>query len=468
MRITPRLIQVTDDTQVWGDNYEREITEIFSVQADIASRIAGALDVTLKADEQRSLTAQPTDSIEAYEAYLKGMDQLAKPGFGRPSFELGIQMFERAVALDPDFALAWGRLSTMHSRMYHYGFDRSDWRIASARQAADRALALQPDLAEAHLALGQYFYWCERDYARALAAMDDARERNPNSSEIWLYMAYVKRRQGDLEAAIRLFEQDVELNPLDANASVGLGETYGTLRRYAEGEQAFQRAMGLAPDDPYPYTELALLYLRWRGDVTAARATLAGMPPIASSEACRVGFLVELLDRQYATALERLDACPDAVLEAGIFATPTALLEGMTRSLMQDPQRARAAFAQSQAILEPRLASAPDDHRVHSALGLTYAGLGRTEEAVRHGRQAVALYPMSTDALQAPALVIELALIYTMIGDEQAALEQLDAVLSIPSILSAPWLAKDPRWDPLRDNAGFAELLRKYAIDPGN
>ena len=393
------------------------------------------------------------------------MEQLNKPGYSREAFDLGVQMFERATALDPDFALAWARLSSMNARIFHYGFDRSDLRLELAREAADRSLELQPDLAEAHLALAQYEYWCRQDYARALASLDVARKLNPNISEIWLTIAYVKRRQGDFDAAIELFERDRRLSPLDSNGSIGLGETFGTLRRYAEGERAFRHAIALAPDDAYPFTELALLYLRWRGDTAAARATLEEMPPVAGTEACRVGFLVELLDRRYDAALEWLDTCPSDLIEAGIFATPTALLRGMTLRAMREPERARRAFERSRAALEEMLARAPGDHRVHAALGLTCAGLGRSEEAVRHGRRAVELYPRSRDALQAPSLGIDLALIYTMVGDNEAALAQLDAVLSIPSILSVPWLEKDPLWDPLRDNPGFAKLLRKHADD---
>ena len=467
VRITPRLIQVTDDTQLWSDTYEHEITQIFSVQTKIAERIAAALDVRLVADERQALTAKPTDNMDAYHAYLRGMRQLLAPGFGNQTFALGSQMFERAVTLDPSFALAWSRLSSMHSRMYHYGFDRSPERLEQARQTARRALELQPELPEAYLALGQFHYWCERDYAGALEALDTAEELAPGNNEVWLTKAYVKRRQGEFDAAIELFERDSELSPLDPNAAIGLGETLGTLRRYAEAEHAFERGITLAPEDPYPYTELALLYLRWRGDSAAARAVLQKMPPVDSTEACRVGFLTELLDRRYGAALERLEACPELVLQAGIFSIPTALFEGMTRQLIDQPNRARTAFERSLTILEERLAKDDLDHRTHSALGLTYAGLGRSEKAVRHGQRAVELYPLSKDALEAPALLTDLALIYTMVGDEDAALDQLERVLSVPSIFSASWLQQDPLWDPLRDSPRFADLLREHAVDKG-
>lgn len=466
VRITPQLIRVTDDTHVWADNYEREITEIFAVQADIAANIVAALNLSLLESEHQILRAPPTDSFDAYQAYLLGMKHLTAPGFSREKFELGIQMFERALSLDPDFALAYARLSTLHSRMFHYGLDRSDTRLAMARAAVDSAFRLQPNLPEAHLALGYYHYWGRRDYESALAALEVARTHAPQNPDIMQATAYVMRRQGNLEACAELVEHSLELSPLDANACVALGETYGTLRRYADGERSFRRGIALAPDDVYPYTELALMYLRWRGDTVDAHAVLDAIPSTAHSEFYRVAFLVDLLDRDYSAALTHLAACPDTVLEAGTFYIPVSLFQGITYQLSGDSTRARTALDSSRLLLEGKLVDNPDDYRAHSALGITHAGLGQIQNAVSHGEHAVQMYPIDRDALEAPVLIIDLALIYTMVGRHEAALEKLDYLLSIPSILSAPWLAKDPRWDPLRQYPQFANLLRKYSIDP--
>jgi TolB-like protein/Flp pilus assembly protein TadD len=460
VRITPQLIRVSDDTHVWANTYEREITEIFAVQADIATHIAEALDVTLLENERRALTAAPTENIDAYHAYLQGMKCLDAPDFDRELFESGVLLFERAATLDPAFALAYARLSSMHSRIVHYGYDRTDQRQKTAKAAVDRAFSLQPDLPEAHLALGYYYYWVHRDYDLALVSLETARELNPNSSEILQATAYVKRRQGNLVECAELLERDLGLSPLDATAAVALGETYGTLRRYSDGERSLKHGISLAPDNYYPYTELALLYLRWRGDTAAARATLDQMPSEANSESHRARFLVELLNRNYTAALRYIDTCPDRVLEAAAFFVPAPLLEGETFQLMGDTTRAAKAFEESRMILENKLAEAPDDYRVHSALGITYAGLGRAQDAVRHGERAVELYPVSRDALEAPLLIMDLALTYTMVGKHDEALERLDYVLSIPSILSAPWIEKDPRWDPLRQHPQFASLSR--------
>jgi serine/threonine protein kinase/tetratricopeptide (TPR) repeat protein len=466
VRVTAQLIEANSDTQVWSETYDRTLQDIFAIQDDIAIDVVKKLKAELFGTEEQiplAPSSQSTTSVEAYQAYLRGMKQFNAPGFSRESFDLGVQMLERSVTLDSGFALAHARLSSMNARMYHYGFDRTVERLAKAKTAADRALALDPDLPEGYLALGLYYYWGTRDYDRALAAMDRARQYAPNTSEVLLLTAYVKRRQGDFESAVELLEKYQSLSPMDPNAFVALGETYGTLRRYGIAEQAFQRAVALAPDDPYAYTELGLLYLRWRGDTVSARSILEQSPLSASSESCRLEYLIDIIERDYESALERLGACPDSVLEASAFYTPTTLLRGILYGLQNEPERARRAFAPAQAHLEEELRKRPQDYRVHGALGLTYAGLGRTEDAIHHGQRAVELYPLEKDALEAPVQMINLALIRTMAGQHAAAVRELDAVLSVPSILSVAWLEKDPRWDTLRTHPDFEALVRKHA-----
>jgi serine/threonine protein kinase/tetratricopeptide (TPR) repeat protein len=462
VRISPRLIRVSDDTNLWLENYERDVDEIFELQSAIASRIAEALDVALLGSVREAIEERPTENMAAYQAYLQGRKQLSAPGFSRDSFELGVEMFERATELDSEFALAWARLSSMHARMYHYGFDRSASRLRSAKTAADRSLEIDPRLAEGHLALGHYFYWGTREYDRALAELKRARDIEPNNSEVWLTTAYVTRRQGAMEEAIQLLEQDRELSPLDPNVAVALGETFGVLRRYAEAENAFLAGIELAPDDPYPYTELTLLQLRRNGDPVAARRHLAAMPTVDNSETRRVSYLVALFDRQWDEALALVESAPVDVFEAGAFYHPAPLLEGVVHNLAGDSAAAQSAFETAREVLEAELARNPDDHRVHAALGLAEAGLGRGPEAVRHAERALELYPLEGDALGAPVQIVNLALVHALLGDANAAARHLREVLTIPSTMSVAWLEKDPRWDAVRSSDAFVNLLAEF------
>jgi TolB-like protein/Flp pilus assembly protein TadD len=462
VRISPRLIRVEDDTNVWLHNYEREVTEIFDVQATIASRIAEALDITLMAPAREALEDRPTENIDAYQAYLQGLKQLHAPGFSGESFALGVRMFERATGLDPGFALAHARLSSMHSRTYHYGFDRSSRRLELARAAADRALLLDDDLATAHIALAHYFYWGTREYDRATIALERAQALEPNNGEIGLTMAYVKRRQGKFEDAIELLERDRALSPRDPNVFIALGESHGVVRDFDAAESNFRHAISLAPDDPYPYTELALLLLRWRGDVEGAREALRSMPQVGNAESTRVRFLVELLDRQYDDALAVLDDAPADVIEAGAFFIPVDQYVAEAELLSGRDAEATAAFGRARELLAGRLAENEDDQRIHAALGVVYAGLGREQDARHHAMRAVELAPPESDALSAPIQVIQLARTLALLGDIDGALEQIDLVLTIPSSMSTAWLEADPRWDSLRQDPGYAELLTKH------
>jgi len=243
---------------------------------------------------------------------------------------------------------------------------------------------------------------------------------------------------------------------------VALGETFGTVRRYGEAESAFRRGIALAPDDPYPYTELALLQLRWNGDPEDARAHLADMPGVDNGETRRVRYLVALFDRKWDEALEVISGAPVTVFEAGSFYQPASLLEGIVHKLAGDQAAARTAFETASAELASALDDNPDDHRVHAALGLAHAGLGEAPEAVRRAERAVELYPLESDALGAPVQMVNLALVHAMLGDGDAAARHLREALSIPSTMSVAWLENDPRWDPVRASDPFVSLLAEF------
>jgi len=468
VRVTPQLTRTDDETVLWAESYDRDLDGIFAVQADIATRVADALDVNLLEEERALVTARPTDNVDAYQAYLRGTELAWDPDFSEDSFAVAIQMFERAVDLDPGFAQAHARLGTAHARMVHFGFDRSEARLQRARASIDRAFALQPDLTEAHLAQGYFHYWGRRDYERALDAFQQARRLRPGSAEILQALGYVMRRQGRMEESIAMLEESLELSPLDGTAAVSIGETLGTLRRYREAERAFRRSQAVAPDNAYPYTEIALLHLRWRGDTAAARAALAGMPLTSNTERFRVRYLVSLFERDWDAALAGLAECPYPVIEASIFYYPLSLLEGMVHRLRGDADAARSRFAAARVHLEEQLAEDDTDFRLHAALGLALAGLGEPDAAVRHAERAALLYPLDRDALEAPAIHWDRALAHAMVGNVEPALEGLEQLLSIPSIVSVAWLEADPRWDVLRDRPGFADLLDRHrnAVTP--
>jgi TolB-like protein/Flp pilus assembly protein TadD len=461
VRVTPQLIRVADDTHVWSDTYDRDIDDLFSVQSEIATNVVRALGVTLLEPERNALEARPTENLEAYQAYVRGKEYADQSDYTEENFRLAIRLLERAVELDPNFALAWAALSKAYSEIHHFGYDQSAARIAQSRAAADRALALGPDLPEVQLADGYYYYWIHRDYPRALEAFARAERSLPNDSEVLGAVAYIWRRQGRFEDAAERLKKAFELSPKDATIPMHICETLVHLRRYREAEEYADRAIALAPD-----RGIAFL---WKGKVRAAQGDLVGArkayeasPSDPDGQERFELFKLDVCEHKFQAARDRLEAWSGGVFENQWIYLPKSLLMGQAWAHEGDQGRAKEAFEAARARLERDLAGSPDDHRMHSALGLAMAGLGRKDEAIREGKRGVELYPVSKDALIGPKRIADLAEIYLVAGETDAALDQLErAVSSSPG----PWvqLEGDPAWDPVRGHPRFKKLLERVA-----
>jgi eukaryotic-like serine/threonine-protein kinase len=464
VRITPQLIQVSDDTHLWSASYDRVIDDIFAVQSDIAENVTRELGIALLPPEERASEARPTENLEAYQAYLRGVvyKDEAIGSLSEESFGLWAQMFERAVELDPRFALAHARLSYVHSLTYHFRLDMTETRVSLAKAAVDRALELDPDLPEAHLALGYYHYLCWREYDRALEEFEIARKGLPNESIE--AKSYVERRMGRFEAALDHQKAALEASPRNAALVEELGRTCTVLRKYTDADHYFDLAIALSPDLTDWYVEKVENYWLWNGDLEKARATLRVMPARTLEVVVYTWVWQEVYERDYRAALERLSSTSLDVLRSQASFTPRSLLEGLIHRLMNEPERAKVSFEHARVLLEGEIKENPEDYRIHCALGLAYAGLGRQEDAVRHGKQGVDLYPISKDPYLGPRFVLDLVHIYVMLGERDAALEQIEYLLSMPTLyFSVSLLQLDPRFDPLREDPRYQALVAKYS-----
>jgi TolB-like protein/Flp pilus assembly protein TadD len=464
VRVTPELIRVSDDIHIWSDRYDREIEDIFAVQSDIAEQVIRQLDITLLESEQRALKTRPTDSLEAYQAYLRGKDYTERADMDEAGFRMEIQMYERAIELDPDFALAFVGLSEARSHLSHshFRYDSTEENILKAKAAADRALELQPELPEGHRALGLYYYLCHKNYERALEELTIAEKGLPNDSRITEYIGYVQRRQGNFEEAINNLKKVCELNPQDAHTPWEMGDTYKILRRYQEAKRYFDRSISLAPDQTWAYEKKAYNY-QLQGLLEKARATLEEMPRKSDPSSIREWHLEwawqEIYERNYQAALEHLAS---EFIES--YEGQRALFTGRVYRYMNKPDLARDSFDNACSLVAKQVKEQSDNPDAHIRLGIAYAGLGRKEEAIREGMSAEELYPVSMDAYLGPSYVLSLAEIYVMVGVFEEALDQIEYLLSIPNNnLSVPLLRLDPMWDPLREHPRFKQLLEKYS-----
>jgi serine/threonine-protein kinase len=462
VRVNPQLIRVADDTHLWADGYDRVLDDIFAVQSEIAEAVVGQLGVALLPGEQRAIAARPTESLEAYQAYLRGLEYLWDPDEAKASFELAVRMFERAVGHDPAFVAAHGLLSEAHSTLYWYWYDRSPERLEAAREAALRALELDPDSPEGHRALGTYHYLGHRDYQQALEEYRLAAKRLPNDSLIVAGIGWVRRRQGRFDEAIAGLEKALELDPRNAYFASELANTYRFVRQYPEADRYNDLSISLAPNQVVAYARNALTALSWNGALEQARAAVVGAPKNDQPEYCGARVTLELYDRTYQAALDRLAAGPAIIGDTGTGLHPRELLEGDAYRLMGRAGDARASYHAAHALLEELVEEGPKDHRVRGSLARACAGLGRKAEAISEAQAAVELLPVSKDAVAGVGAVWALAAVYTMVGEQDAAIDQLEYLLAIPSWWSAWDLRLDPRWDPLRDHPRFQEILEKY------
>jgi serine/threonine protein kinase/tetratricopeptide (TPR) repeat protein len=462
VRIIPQLIRASDDAHVWAQTYDDDMSEVFRAQSHLAEQVALALGIILLEPERQALQFAPTENMEAYTYYLRGNDYNNYRDFLESDFRIAIRMYEKAVELDPTFALAYARLSDAHSDMYWMFWDRSKGRLAMAKQAVDKAFQLNPHLPEAHIALGHYYYHGFLDYGRALEQFDIAQKSRPNSGEVLSWLAYVQRRQGKFEQALANFKRAFELDPLCDYLAFDIAQVSMMLRKYPEAENYYDRAISLAPDSPDPYSWKARLYLRWEGSTKKARALLeeALQNPKSAENAGVVHTLIniDVFDGNYQEALDRLSLNPPDVNDQHYF-IPNDLRYALIREYMGNKDLSEKYYEDARRILENKIQSDPNDARLHSSLGIAYAGLGRKQDAIREGKLAVRLLPVSKEAWRGLNRIEDLARIYTMVGEYNLAVEQIEYLLGIPGEISIPLLQLDPAWAPLRDQSLLKRLI---------
>jgi TolB-like protein/Flp pilus assembly protein TadD len=462
IRVSPVLIRVSDGTQMWAQSYDAVFSDVFKIQSDIASQVAGALGITLLQPERKSLEASHTENSQAYDFYLRGNDY-ARRSIREQDFQIGIQMLEKAVELDPKFALAYAKLSQTHSAMYWYHYDHTKERLAKAKAAVDEALRLDPDLPDAHASLGFYYYWGFLDYDDALKEFALAQKSRPNDSRVLLGIGAVQRRQGKFELAAATMTKATELDPRSSELAWNTSETYRLLRDYSTAERFIDQAIALSPDLASGYQEKALLELLWLGDTKPARAVIQQASSIAGAEDdMAILFLrawIEMFDGKYKEALAVASSGSRKPFDEQFQFVPRAQLLAEIYGLMGKRDLERMNYDSSRVELEKRIKEQPDDARFHSALGIAYAGLGRKQDAIKQGKLGVELLPISKEAWRGTYRVWDLARIYTMVGEQSAALDLLEDLLSRPSDLSGAWLRIDATWAPLRNNPRFQKLI---------
>jgi TolB-like protein/Flp pilus assembly protein TadD len=469
VRVSVQLINADDDEHIWAEDYDRDLTDVFAIQTDLAQKIASALQAKLSPTEKERLDRQPTQNPDAYLLFIQAHDYANRSGsehFLDDSLKAE-KLFEQAIKLDPKFAAAFAGLSMVESSIYH-SFEPTPARREKARLNADESLRLQPNLPEGHLALGFSYYYGDRDYERALAEFEIAKRDLPNQAEAYFAIGAIQRRQGKWAESNANLEKAAALDPKNLSILINLAYSYMISRDFDAAEKTLDHATGVAPQSWGPVGLKAYLAILWKGDLAGAEKQLSSLPadvdPNGMVTWARSWIL--MLQRKFPEALAVVQKFPSEILiveSAGPI--PKAFLEGIIHLLQGNKEMAQSSLEHARLVSERLLHDAPEDPRRHAQHGFILAALDRKQEAIAEGKRAVELLPESEDAFDGPRGITALAQIYACTGESDEALRLIDHLLGTPSGLTIPLLKLDPVWDPLRKDPRFQALIDKHAVN---
>jgi serine/threonine-protein kinase len=464
VRVNVQLIDANNDEHIWAEDYDRDLTDVFAIQTDLAQKIASALQAKLSPTEKARLDNRPTQNPDAYLLFVQAHDYANRTDMFHDASLKAEPLFEQAIKLDPNFALAFAGLSMVESWIYH-SFDPTEGRRQKARLNADEALRLQPDLPEGHLALGFSYYYGDRNYERALAEFEIARQGLPNDAQAYMAIGAIQRRQGKWAESTANLEKAATLDPKGTNILINLASSHIALRNFETAKKILDRVMAIAPRSLEACGLKGFMAVLWKGDLSAAEKAFSSVPPENDVSGImtwgRAWILT--LERKFPDALELLEGFRgDTMFTTTTAPYPTAFAKGLIHLLQGDKTKARAEFEKAREISEKLLREAPGDAARHAQHGRILAALGQKQEAIAEGKRAVELLPESQDALDGPQCTSALAEIYACTGEFDEAFRLLDHLFAIPCNLTVPMFKLDPAWDPLRKDPRYQALIDKY------
>jgi serine/threonine protein kinase/Tfp pilus assembly protein PilF len=471
VRISAHLTDATTGAQLWAEQYDRDLPDVFAIQSEIAQRIADQLQARLSPNEQATILAKPTADMLAYELYLRAKEISQRPGLSTAQrTESQVELLDQAVARDPGFVSALCLLSRVHVFSYWSNHDHTPARLEAARTALNAAARLQPESGEVHLTRGIFHYWGYRDYIPALAELEQAGAVLPNEALVPYFTGLITRRQGDWNRSTRALEQARMMDPRNEIVLFDLARTnYFAQKRYREAAQAAESVLAWKPDSFDFQLARAKVDVASRADLGRWREVVWGEgaktaePDLLASERLELA----LADRDYAAAAAALATHKLPEFNWSGYITPHAWYEGLIASGLGESERAQASFAAAREAVARILAQRPEDAKAQIILAEIEARLGRKDEAIAAGERALSLRPVSKDAVDGPNIMCRLAGVYAQTGEIARALDLLEIAAPMPGATNYGALKLEDTWDPLRGQLRFDAILATLASKEG-
>src|SRR5437667_6850869 len=468
VHINVQLIQADNDAHLWAQSYDRQLTDIFGVEGEVAKSIAESLQATLSPQEKARVETKPTTNADAYVLYLRARDYQMRPDNLLQDFRSAINLYDQAIKLDPKFALAHARLSATASFVYHFYEPTEMWKQKADAEALE-SLRLQPNLGEAHLALGLYHYYVEGDYDAALRQFGVAAEALPNDGDVGLYTAAVLSRRGHWTQALVAYQHAEQLDPRNAITLYDASQTYFGLRDWQKAAEGMDRVLALFPDSFNVKIQRAYIEFYWKGSTAPIKAALQSLPPNLDPDGV-VTFArwdVSLMDRDVNGADKALTACQlDTISSQTGVRLPKSYLQACVDLVRGDTAKAQSEFEAARPAIEKIVADSPQDGTRRAQLGLLYAFLGRKEDALREGRRAMELKPITHDVIEGAIVEDFYTLTCARLGNTDEAINRIERLLTTPfavdyadESITLSDLRQRWEWDPLRNDPRFQKIL---------
>jgi TolB-like protein/Tfp pilus assembly protein PilF len=466
--ITAQLTDARSGVPAWEQSYERDLADVFAIQSDIVQRIISQLQATVSPKEKAAIDERPTKDLVAYGLYVRAKALVATISLNAQINEKlreAVHLLDRAIERDPNFFLAYCQLAAAHNYLYFFGLDHTPARLALADGALKTVIGLRPDAGETHLARADFLYRCYLDYQEARAELAVAQRALPNNSEIFELTGYIDRRQGLWNESARSLQRALALDPRNFFILQQIALSYQEFRQFRAMAAALDRALVLIPRDLDTQVTRALVDLEWRADLHPLRESIRRIlteDPATASDLAAQWFYLALCERDPAAVTQALAAIPASGTAVDLN-FPRSWCEGLAARSKGDVATAKAAFLAAHAELERTVSEQPGYAPALCVLGLIDAGLGHKDEAIREGRRAIELLPITKDSIDGAELMKYMGVIYAWCGEKDRAIEQIAATLKIPSTLSYGNLKLHPNWDPLRGDPRFEKIVTDLA-----